>query len=610
MSRAAATIALLCLLLAAKASITLAQETIAIAITDVTVIDGTGAAPRSDVTVVINGGRIASIGNDPAPADAVVIDGDGKYLLPGFIDSNVHASIYGNSRRRETVVKYGDRNEDLALEFLQRQLMHGVTTVRDSYGALVPLMAVRDRIDRGEAVGARILVAGNILGWGGPFSMTFSLMQESELTEFQARWNDWIAQGAGEELMDMGPVELRAAVNTYLDKGPNFIKYGGTSHFRVPSLIGFSPRAQRVIVEETHKRGLVAETHATSSESLRMAVEAGIDLIQHPEILSRDYPQDLIDLIVERDVICAMRSNTLAGNVWQAHLESKAKAMAALSDAEPPRTGAERRARQNRLGHHYEIQRRNAERLIAAGCTVSIATDNYQGSAPEFRKVAKPEYQEAGIGSVLAIEGLVELGMTESEAIVAATRNGAIAARRLDRIGTIEVGKDADLILLNDNPLTDISNIRSLDRVIAQGRVIDTRSLPEKRVFYRGPSGSAAGLPGASTGRPAAAPAPAPESPAPQAARSQPEPPAPTNRDDDRSEDPLRIERIYRTNAGNITVVLANGQVWRQLDSDNTRIRIPDDPQTVTATLERGFLGSTSMRIDGAGRAFKVRRID
>jgi imidazolonepropionase-like amidohydrolase len=266
--------------------------------------------------------RIDAAPGTQIPVGATVIDGSGRFLLPGFIDSNVHASIYGNSQRRETVVKYGDRNAELVLEFVQRQLLHGVTTVRDSYGVLQPLMEVRDRINNGEVVGSRMLVAGNIVGWGGPFSMTFSLMQESDLTLFQAMWNDQIAQGVGEELMDMGPEEVRVAINQYLDKGPDFIKYGGTSHFTFPSLIGFSPRVQKVLVEETHKRGLIAETQSTSPEALRMSVEAGIDLIQHPEILSRDYPEDLLGMIIERDVLCAIRSNTLAGKPWQDHLAS------------------------------------------------------------------------------------------------------------------------------------------------------------------------------------------------------------------------------------------------------------------------------------------------
>ncbi|MFB3079387.1 MAG: amidohydrolase family protein, partial [Lysobacterales bacterium] len=271
------------------------------------------------------------------------------------------------------------------------------------------------------------------------------------------------------------------------DKGPDFIKYGGTSHFRYPSLIGFSVRAQQVIVEETHKRDRVVETHATSTEALRMAVEAGIDLIQHPEILSAPYPEDLIAMIVERDVMCGLRSNTLAGKPLRDHQARRKTAMEELDNAPPPATSAERRRRQTRLGHWYEIELANARALIKAGCHVTIATDNYQGRAPEFRRNLKPEYQEAGIGSLLAIEGLVELGMTPMQAIVAGTRNGAIAARGLDKFGTVEVGKSADLVLLDANPLRDIGNIRKQSMVMARGKIIDTQALPYQRIFYTGP---------------------------------------------------------------------------------------------------------------------------
>ncbi|WP_202900395.1 amidohydrolase family protein [Parvularcula oceani] len=455
-----------------------------ILITDVTVIDGTGAAPMSGRTVAIEDGRIIRIGRARDDEDAdTVIDGSGLYLLPGFIDSNVHLTVYGNARRRETVVRYGPRNEELALESAQRHLAHGVTTVRDSYGDLQSLLAVRDRIEAGEATGARMLVAGNIVGWGGPFSITFSLLPEDELTHFQQTWNDRITQGVGEELMDMGPEGVREAINAYLDKGVDFIKYGGSGHFRRPVLIGFSPRVQEVIVEETHERGKIAETHATSQESLRLAVEAGIDLIQHPEILSADYPDDLIELIVEEDVLCAMRPNMLTGRIWSEHLERREAALAAQSEMPPPATGAQENRRAEARGDDLELQRRNARRLIAAGCPVTIATDNYQGDAPELRGEPKPLEQEAGMGSLLAIEGLVELGMTPMEALMAATRNGARAAGMADEIGAIEEGMIADLVLLGSNPLDDIANVHDIEAVIAKGRVIDIDSLPEQRIF-------------------------------------------------------------------------------------------------------------------------------
>lgn len=475
--------AFLCLQTAAHA-----QNAADIAITGVNVIDGSGAPIQRNMTVLIRGEKIASIEKSgEAPEAAAIIDGKGKYLLPGFVDNNVHATVYGNAKRRETVVRYGPRNEELALESAQLHLKYGVTTMRDSYGVLPALIAVRDRINSGDATGARMLVAGNIVGWGGPFSISFSLTPESDLTFFQETWNDQITQGVGEDLMDMTPEEVRTAISAYLDKGPDFIKYGGSAHFRSPVLVGFSPRAQKVIVEETHKRGKKAETHATSAESLRLAVEAGIDFIQHPEILSRDYPQDLIDLIVDKDVLCGMRSNMLTGDLWRRHVKARKNALEKYKDAPAPATSAERNRRSDEQEDDLELQRRNAERLIKAGCKTTIATDNYQGDAPELRRTPKPIEQEAGIGSLLAIKGLVELGMTPMEAIVAGTKNGAIAAGMEDEIGTIEAGKIADLVLLNANPLSNIANIDKIDSVIARGKIVNREELPERPLFSAKP---------------------------------------------------------------------------------------------------------------------------
>jgi hypothetical protein len=181
--------------------------------------------------------------------------------------------------------------------------------VRDSYGALLPLVAVRDSINHGKLIGPRILVAGNIVGWGGPKSPLFS--NATPATYFDELMMDFITQGSGEELIEMSPPELRVAINKYLDKGPDFIKYGGTSHTN--SLITFSPRQQQAMVEEIHKRGKFAEVHSTNPEPLRISVEAGIDLIQHPEVHGVPLPDDLVQLIVEKKVICSILSNTITG---------------------------------------------------------------------------------------------------------------------------------------------------------------------------------------------------------------------------------------------------------------------------------------------------------
>jgi imidazolonepropionase-like amidohydrolase len=466
----------------------LAQAPPPLAITNVTLIDATGAAPRAHMSVRIDNGRIVDVRESGmAQSGDTEIDGSGLYLVPGFFDNNAHLTVYGQPSRRDTSAKYGDRNEELALEFAQRTLKAGVTTLVDSYGVLPPSIVVRERINRGEAVGSRLLLAGNILGWGGPFSITFSLTKDADLSLFEEKWNDLLAQGAGEDLADMTPEELRVAMNRYLDKGVDVIKYGGTSHFMRPSLIGFSPRQQAVIVAEAHRRGKPVQTHATSSEGLRLAVEAGIDLIQHPEMMSRDLPDDLIHLIVSKGVYCGMRANLITGEARARHLSQRADAAARIAKMPAAATTAETWRRDDLLQETQDIQRRNALRLIAAGCKATPATDSYLGDAPEFRRTVKTDELEPGSGTVLAIEGFVELGMTPMQAIIAATANGAAAAYRSHDLGTIEKGKQADLVLLEADPLADIHNIEKIAAVIAQGRRVDLARLPEHPIFYRKP---------------------------------------------------------------------------------------------------------------------------
>ena len=461
-----------------------------LAIVGGTIIDGNGGPPILNGTIVIEGNRITAVGPSASvevPEGASVIDGSGKFVTPGFIDSNVHLSLYSG---HETLVRYEDRNANLTLEAAQMQLKHGFTTVRDSYGSLLPLMQIRDAIARGDTVGPRMLVAGNIVGWGGPYTVSFSLIRQQGLTLFQEQFNDFITQGSGEEWMEMEPEDLRVAVNEYLDLGPDFIKYGGTGHFSNPVMIGFSPEAQRVMVEETHKRGLIAETHSTSPQGLWLSVRAGLDLIQHPEVLTEETPDALVKEIADRGIVCAMLSNTITGEVWEKHLEAREKAAAEPDEEAESRrrdglekTSVELRAERRAKGESIEIRRRNAEKLIAGGCVTTIGTDNYLGAAPEFRREKKLEGQSFGIGSVIATEGLVELGMTPMEAIVAVTRNGAIASGMLDELGTLEAGKYADVLLLDADPLEDIGNIRALGMVIRNGKVVDLDALPYERIF-------------------------------------------------------------------------------------------------------------------------------
>ena len=143
----------------------------------------------------------------------------------------------------------------------------------------------------------------------------------------------------------------------------------------------------------------------------------------------------------------------------------------------------EDRKRASDLGLDSSTRRRNAQALIRAGALVTVGTDNYWAAASELSRTSKPENQDHGIGTIIGIEGLVELGMTPSQALVAATKSGAIASRILAESGTIEAGKRADILVLDADPLGDIHNIRKIGVLMNDGRIIDRTSLPQKRVL-------------------------------------------------------------------------------------------------------------------------------
>jgi len=461
-----------------------------IAITGGTLIDGNGGTPLQDAAIVVRGGRIEAVGpraTVTVPRGARVIDATGRFVTPGFVDANVHLSIYSGL---ENFARYESRFADIAIESAQRHLRHGVTTVRDSYGMLEPLKQARDAINAGRAIGPRVLFAGNIVGWGGPWSFSFTGQRPDNLSLFQEQMNDAITRGGGEELVNLEPDSLRAAIGRYLDQGVDFLKFGGTSHFGFPVFIGFSERAQQMIVETVHARGLVAETHSTTPEGLRISLLAGVDHVQHPEVLDVPMSDELVRLFVERGVVCGMLANTITGKAWQDYAKRRARedsARAARADSVKATGRARTQAelRRDRGDQGLATRRANAQKLIAGGCITTIATDNYLGLAPEFRRDPKPDWQEPGLGSLAAIEGLVELGMTPMQAITAATKNGALASRQLDQYGTIEAGKSADLLLLDANPAEDIRNIRKLSLVMVRGTIVDHAVLPTIRIWTR-----------------------------------------------------------------------------------------------------------------------------
>jgi len=437
-----------------------------------TVIDGTGRPPILNAVIIVANGRIGAVGpaaSTPVPRGARVIDGRGKFVIPGMMDANVHL-VFGVSI--EFLARYEDRLDDLIAEGAQVALANGLTTVFDSWGPLRPLQRVRDRIARGEIPGARLFVAGNIIGFTGPFGRDFNGPAETAASKpFVKRINTLWEEGTGPELMWLPPDTLRGAIRAYLAKRPDFIKFPVSGHTLQETLM-WTPEQQRVIVEETRRAGIGVQTHTTSIESLRQALDAGVDLMQHCSISGRlPIPGPLFDRLKAGPTWCAIQAMTTA------RIEVEASTRSA---GFPPRIYWDELVR---------IEDQNERRMIAAGIPVLLATDaglmNPDEAASMPADLHRDESTALGRAHFLWFKAAAEKGMAPMDAILSATRNIARAYRKDAELGTIEPGKRADLVLLDADPLSDITNVEKIAVVIKDGVVVDRGALPLRRVLTR-----------------------------------------------------------------------------------------------------------------------------
>lgn len=445
----------------AAAPATIAAQTTAI--TGATIIDATGRPPLPNGVVLIDNGRITAVG--PAsqvtvPPAARRIDARGKYLIPGLMDANLHLFLNGDL---ETLIKYEDRYDEIVLEAAQIALKAGQTTAFDTWGPRAALIKARDRINAGHAPGARIYLAGNIIGFSGPLGPDFRGASAAHVSQaFARRTNDTWEQGTGRELLWLAPDSVRALIRTYTGLGVDFLKYGASGHIEM-SLISFSERVQRAIVEEGHRAGLLVQTHTTSAESLDMAIEAGVDMITHGELSGPviPIPAETIRKLADRGIPVSV-------------LPITTRRMEALIKVMPDGV----------LTPFMRMGRENLRAMIKAGVTLLASTDGGIEN-PVLRAESKTLEADTvdarvklGEGLFNALQGLEELGMAPMEVLKSATSNTARAYRRDGDIGTVEKGKIADLVILDADPLASARNYRRISAVIKDGVLVDRDALP------------------------------------------------------------------------------------------------------------------------------------
>lgn len=403
-----------------------------LAITGATLVDGTGAAPVRDAVVVVHDGRIMAAGpraRVAVPAGARVIDGQGKWIIPGLWDMHAHFE---------------------QVEWGPIYLAAGVTTVRDVGNVMEFITSVRDAVRDGRGVGPRMLLAGVVDG-DGPFALGVQRVST--------------------------PEQARAWVRRYHDAGFQQMKVYSSVKLDV----------LRALTQEAHRLGMTVTGHVPQGIDAYQGVEAGMDQINHatyvvaimrPTPSGPPNPADTLPLDpsspeARRAIDFLKQHRTVIDPTLSVYEMFSHPARVPFREFEPgvEKIAPELRAPLNNTGVPPEREaaaRVRFQRLLdavralhRAGITIVAGTDQTVPGHSLHRE----------------LELYVRAGFTPMEALQSATLVPARVMGMEAQSGTVQAGKAADLLLLDADPLADISNTRRIHTVIAGGRVYDPAAL-------------------------------------------------------------------------------------------------------------------------------------
>jgi len=394
-----------------------------------TVFTSTSKVPISPATVVIEGERIKAVGTADevrVPNGARIIDATKKFVMPGLIDAHLHfTGVFHFGRLRFLDPPFAARVLRAALDS-EEVLAAGFTTVRDlGHGSMDQVIGLRYAINERLIPGPRILTSG------------WAISQTGGHGDPHVFPRNWTRELRPRSAFADGPWACRLAVRENFGDGADLVKIYATERGLsagpggLDGIPNFTIDEIAAMADEAHRRGAKMAAHATGYDGTRNAILGGVDTIEHGGEMG--YHDDLLDLMIERGVILVP---TLSVYYW---VVEEGKAVGA-----EPRTIAGSQAM-------MEMQRKTLKRIHERGVKIALGTDtgNVKGRGQNARE----------------LEMFVECGLTPEDALISGTRISAEALGLEKDIGTLEPGKLGDVLVLDTDPIEDITCIRRKENI-------------------------------------------------------------------------------------------------------------------------------------------------